>query len=189
TELRAFADGTVTALKIEPGQVMQPGQYAFTVASDGARDAVFNVDEGILTDSFAAQDFSVHLFDQPDVAASATLGEIAPTIDKSTGSVKVKLKMASPPGQMTLGSVVTTLAQYQSTKAVVLPASALTSDGGKPAVWIVAPDTNSVSLRQVTLQMFDSKSLVITAGLEVGERVVTEGASLIFPHQIVAFKE
>ncbi|WP_171015820.1 efflux RND transporter periplasmic adaptor subunit [Devosia sp. FKR38] len=189
TELRAFADGTVTALKVEPSQVVQPGQYAFTVANDGAREAVFDVDEGVLTERFAAQTFAVRLFERPEITAAAVLNEIAPTIDKATGSVKVKLKMASPPSEMTLGSVVATTAQYQVTSAIVLPASALTSSDGKPAVWVVAPDTSAVSLRLVTLDRFDAQSLVITGGVEPGERIVTAGASLVYPQQIVAFKE
>lgn len=189
TELKAFADGTVTALKVEPGQVVQPGQYAFTVANDGAREAVFDVDEGVLTDRFADQTFTVRMFERPEISADAVLSEIAPTIDKATGSVRVKLKMAAPPAEMTLGSVVATTAQYQITSAIVLPASALTSAKGQPAVWVVAPDTGAVSLRPVTLDKFDAQSLVITDGVAPGERIVTAGASLVYPQQIVAFKE
>lgn len=189
TELKAFADGTVTALKVEPGQVVQPGQYAFTVANDGAREAVFHVDEGVLTDQFAAQSFTVRLFERPEISAAAVLSEVAPTIDKTTGSVRVKLKMASPPAEMTLGSVVATTAQYQVTSAIVVPASALTSADGQPAVWVVEPQTHAVSLRPVALDKFDAQSLVITDGLTPGERIVTNGASLIYPQQIVAFKE
>ena len=189
TELKAFADGTVTALKVEPGQVVQAGQYGFTVANDGPREAVFHVDEGVLTDEFAKQSFTVRLFERPDISAPAVLNEIAPTIDKSTGSVRVKLKMDSPPADMTLGSVVVTTARYQVTPAIVVPASALTSANGQPAVWIVAPETHAVALRPVTLTKFDAQSLVITEGIEPGERVVTDGASLIYPQQIVAYKE
>ena len=189
TELKSFADGTVTALKVEPGQVVQPGQYAFTVANDGAREAVFHVDEGVLTDQFAKQTFTVRLLERPEVSATAELSEIAPTIDKSTGSVRVKLRMDAPPAQMTLGSVVGTTAQYQVTSAIVLPASALTSSDGQPAVWVVDPQTHAVALRPVTMDKFDAQSLVITDGVSPGERIVTDGASLIYPQQIVAFKE
>ena len=43
TELRAEADGIITAQKAEVGQVVAQAQTIFVLARDGARDAVFNV--------------------------------------------------------------------------------------------------------------------------------------------------
>ena len=189
TELRAFADGTVTARDIEVGQVVQAGQTGFTIANDGVREAVFNVDEGVLTDEFAAQSFTVQLFDNPDVRASAILSDISPTIDKTSGAVKITMKVQSPPPEMTLGSVVATTAVYLVTKAIVVPASALTYAAGVPAVWIVDPQTNTVSLREIELDSFGSNDLVITGGIEPGELIVTSGSNLVYPQQIVTPQE
>lgn len=189
TELRAFADGIITANSLELGQVVQAGQSAFTVASDGARKAIFYADEGVLTDLFSSQKFHVQMFDRPEIDAEAVLTEISPTIDVNSGSVKVTLLIADPPPEMTLGSVVSTTAQYRSTEAVVLPARALTSENGAAAVWVVDPATLSVSRRPITMQSFDSESLIVTAGVTPGERVVTAGANLVYPQQIVALKD
>ena len=48
TELRASAAGVITARKLEIGQVVDAGQSVFTLAQDGDRDAIFDVDERIL---------------------------------------------------------------------------------------------------------------------------------------------
>ena len=48
TELRASAAGVITERKLEIGQVVDAGQSAFTLAQDGDRDAIFDVDERIL---------------------------------------------------------------------------------------------------------------------------------------------
>ena len=48
TELRAGAAGVVTERELEIGQVVDAGQSAFTLAQDGDRDAIFDVDERIL---------------------------------------------------------------------------------------------------------------------------------------------
>ena len=66
---------------------------------------------------------------------------------------------------------------------------ALTSENGAPAVWVVDPATLSVSRRPITMQSFDSESLIVTAGVTPGERVVTAGANLVYPQQIVALKD
>lgn len=189
TELRAFSNGIVTARQIEVGQVAQAGQPAFTVAADGPRQAVFKVDEGVLTDAFAGQDFIVHSTGVPELTAIARLQEVAPTIDKTSGTVEIKLALSSAPAGMTLGSVVTTSGKYATARAMVLPASALTSDGGQPAVWVLDPATNVASRRKVELSAFDNSSLVIAAGIEPGDVVVTSGANLVFPGQTVRIKQ
>ncbi|MGO7594197.1 hypothetical protein AB9E13_34315, partial [Rhizobium leguminosarum] len=45
TELKADADGVITALNAEVGHVAQAAQVVFTLAHDGDRDAVFEVVE------------------------------------------------------------------------------------------------------------------------------------------------
>ena len=45
TQLRARAEGVITARKLEVGQIVQAAQTVFTVAQDGERDAVFDVPE------------------------------------------------------------------------------------------------------------------------------------------------
>lgn len=189
TELRAFSNGTVTARRIEIGQVVQAGQPAFTVAADGPREAVFEVDEGVLTDAFAAQDFIVRSTGDPEVSASARLQEVSPTIDKTSGTVEIRLAFSAAPAGMSLGSVVTTSGHYSTVRAMVLPAAALTSEGGEPAVWVLDPDTVVVSRRRVELAAFDNTSLVIVAGVDPGDLVVTAGANLVFPGQTVRIRQ
>ena len=48
TELRAGAAGVITARNFEVGQVVQVAQPAFSLAQDGEREAVFDVDEFFL---------------------------------------------------------------------------------------------------------------------------------------------
>ena len=45
TELRADAAGVITARRLETGQVVQAAQPVFSLAQDGDRDAIFDVNE------------------------------------------------------------------------------------------------------------------------------------------------
>jgi membrane fusion protein, multidrug efflux system len=189
TELRAFSSGIITARQIETGQVVQAGQPAFTLAIDGPRNAVFEVDEGVLTDVFAAQSFEVRSASVPQVTTTATLKEVSPTIDSTSGSIEITLALASTPDGMSLGSVVTTSGEFAAVRAVAVPASALTSENNQPAVWVVDPDSYVVTRRPVDLAAFNNASLVITDGLAAGDLVVTSGTNLLFPGQTVRTRQ
>jgi multidrug efflux pump subunit AcrA (membrane-fusion protein) len=76
-----------------------------------------------------------------------------------------------------------TLVQRQ---VVVLPASALSSSSGRPAVWVVDAETLEVTLRPVSVASYQSHTVIIEGGLEPGERVVTAGAKVLRPNQVVA---
>ena len=66
-----------------------------------------------------------------------------------------------------------------------VPAGALASANGNPAVWVVDPQDQTVSLRDVTVQRYDPDSVVIGQGLEGGEVVVTAGVHALRPGQKV----
>ncbi|MBN9332705.1 efflux RND transporter periplasmic adaptor subunit [Devosia sp.] len=189
TSLRAFVKGTIIDRQIEVGQVIQAGQPAYTVAADGPREAVFAVDEGVLSDALAAQSFVVRSVNDASSTAAATLSEISPTINKSTGSVEIKMTVSSPPEAMSLGSVVTTSGIYATIQAVVVPASALTSEDALAAVWVIDPQSHVATRRKVELAAFDNDSLVISGGISPGDLVVTAGANLLFPGQPVRVKQ
>ena len=72
---------------------------------------------------------------------------------------------------------------------IELPATALTMVDNKPAVWVVDRATQQVALRPVELQRQDSSDIVVTAGLEGGEVVVTAGVHALRPGQKVRFLE
>jgi multidrug efflux pump subunit AcrA (membrane-fusion protein) len=58
---------------------------------------------------------------------------------------------------------------------LAVPASALTQESGRPAVWVVDPQNHTVSLRDVEVLRYDPAAIVISQGLETGELVVTAG--------------
>jgi RND family efflux transporter MFP subunit len=188
TELKADASGVVTARNIEVGQVTQIASTAFTVAVDGPRDAIFNVYEGLVTRSIGDQQIQIVLFDNPAITATGIIREVSPTVDDASGTVRVKVAVQNPTPQMALGSVVIGTVKLPAVKAAVLPSSVLTSDNGKPAVWVVDPQTNAVDLRDVTVTAYESLSVAIGGGLQAGEQVVTTGGTRLRPTEIVAIK-
>ena len=64
-----------------------------------------------------------------------------------------------------------------------IPASALTEANGRPAVWVVDPQSKTVSLREVDVLRYDPATVVIGHGLEKGDVVVTAGVQTLHPGQ------
>ncbi len=189
TELRAGASGVITARKAEVGQVVQAAQPVFTIAHDGPRDAVFNVHEALFIREPVDRTVEIRLVSDPAVTATGQVREIAPVVDPASGTVQVKIGIERPPAGMTLGAAVSGESRFKPRKAVVLPWSALSSQKGVPAVWVVNPDSKAVSLRPIVVERYDTGQIVVREGLQPGELVVTAGAQLLRPNQAVALAE
>lgn len=185
TELRSSSAGIVTARNAEVGQVAQAAQTMFSLAEDGERDAVFHVYEAAFLHELASPDIDLSLVSDPKITAKGVAREVSPSTDTTSGTVRVKVAITSPPPAFALGSVVFGCATRKPRQVVLLPAGALTNIAGKPAVWIVDAKTLHVALKPVTVASYETQAVVIDGGLEPGERVVTAGAKLLRPNQTV----
>ena len=186
TELRAGVSGVVTSRGVEVGQVVQSGQTVLVVAQDGPRDAVFNVYESLTAQPPADDVVAVALQADPAVATTGTVREISPTVDPSSGTVRVKIGLKATPAGMGLGAVVVGRGRFAPHDAVELPWSALYRYDGRPAVWIYDPAGKTVSVRAVEIDRFGPDIIALKTGVEPGERVVIAGIQFLRPGQIVA---
>lgn len=187
TVLRASAAGVVTGRNLEVGQVMQAAQSAFTLALDGDRDAVFDVSESVF---FRAPEDRIvlTLLSDRSVTAVGHVREVSPAIDAKNSTVRVKVAIENPPAAMTLGSAIAGTARWRPTKQIVVPWNALMATGASPAVWVVDPQTKIVSLKPVTVDTYETGVVVVSGGLQPGERVVIDGGKLLSVGQSVSYE-
>lgn len=185
TELKADADGIVTVRNAETGQVVQAAQTMFSVARDGPRDAIFDVYESLLFEKPAEPKIQLALVSDPSVKTEGRIGEISPTIDTATGTVRVKIAMDTTPERMTLGAPVIGFASSVPSKLIVLPWTSLSAQDGKPAVWVVNSTDSTVNRKPVTIAAYETGSVLVSGGIAKGEVVVTEGGKMLRPGQVV----
>ncbi|MBD8905365.1 efflux RND transporter periplasmic adaptor subunit [Methylorubrum zatmanii] len=186
TELRAGVPGIVMSRTFEVGQVVQAGQAVMVLAQDGPRDAVFNVYEALTAKPPGDKTIRVTLQSDPAVAATGRVREISPTVDATSGTVRVKVGLEATPPSMSLGAVVIGRGRFATREAVVLPWSALYRSDDRPAVWIHDPATGTVSIRRVEIDRYGFDDIVLKAGVEPGETVVVAGIQFLRPGQRVA---
>ena len=186
TELRAGAAGVITARNLEVGQVVQLAQPVFSLAQDGEREAVFDVDEFFLGELDEGP-LALRLVSDSLVTAAGYVREISPAVDPKSSTVRVKVTILNSPAAMTLGSAVAGTRTSKSAAQITLPWTALTASGEKPAVWTIDPTTKTASLKAVTIGRYEADTVVIKGGLEPGERVVVNGGKLLSAGQPVIF--
>lgn len=185
TELKADAPGVVTATGAEAGEVVQAGQMIVKLARQGGRDAVFDVPAQLLRSAASDPVIDINLTDDTSITTRGRVREVAPQADPVTRTFAVRVGLTDPPAAMRLGATVTGHLHLETTPAIEIPATALTRSERQPAVWVVDPVKNTVSLRNVDVLSFDPASVTISQGLDTGEIVVTAGVQALHPGQSV----
>ena len=110
------------------------------------------------------------LSDDPQVRATGHVRQVAPQADSATRTFQVKVGINNPPEGMRLGSTVTGRIKLAAPEGVEVPASALTEGDGRPAVWVVDRQSQTVSLRTVDVVRYDPAERRDLAGAREGRR-------------------
>lgn len=182
TTLAAEADGVITAVNLEAGQVVSPGQAVMRFARPEEKEVVISVPESRLGELRDAREILVRVLAATDKPYRGRIREIAPHADPATRTFAVKITLLEPDGAVQLGMTASVaLGERTAAAAISLPLSALTQIDGRPAVWVVDPQTAQVNLRPVQVGAYREDGATVSAGLERGEVVVTAGV-----HKLVA---
>jgi len=179
------SSGTVTARRAEPGEVVGPGQPIIQLARQGGRDAVFDVPARVIQTAPANAEVVVVLSSDPKVRTTGRVREVAPQADPVTRTFKVRIGLNDPPAAMRLGSTVTGSVRLGAGQGIEIPASALTASDQRPAVWVLDPASNTVSLRNIEVLRYDLARVAVAEGLQPGDIVVTAGVQTLRPGQQV----
>jgi RND family efflux transporter MFP subunit len=190
TELKAEADGVITAKGAEPGEVVRAGQMILLLARQDGRDAVFDMPAQVIRDGMSTQqEVETWLADNPEIKTSGQIREVSPQADSATRTYQVKVGLKDVPSGMFLGSTVVGRLILQANLQIEIPSSALAMSQGKPAVWIVDTNDQTVHMKPVTVAQYTQDSVVVAEGLKTGERVVTAGAQALHEGQKVKLLE
>jgi RND family efflux transporter MFP subunit len=184
--LKASQSGVITGVDAEVGQVVSAGQPVVRLAHDGPRDAVFAVSEQLALGLKIGQSMTATLLStgQP---LKGKIRELAASADPVTRTYAVKLALDDS-ALLPLGATVNVHAAPMSagqTEVIKLPTSALRQEGAGSAVWVLDEASMTVNLKPVQVGTVDGNQVVISGGLQAGQKVVSAGVHVLTPGQKV----
>lgn len=186
TDLKAEAAGVITKKGAEPGEVVQAGQMILTMARQSGRDAVFGIPAQVIRDGLSLrQEVEVWLADNHTIRVAGKIREISPQADPTTKNHQIKVELIEPPSGMFLGATVVGRLKVQTDPLIEIPSPALTMIESKPAVWVIDAKDMRVYRREIVVGRYTPGSVIVTDGLQSGERVVTAGVQELHEGQAV----
>ncbi|MCK6426374.1 MAG: efflux RND transporter periplasmic adaptor subunit [Burkholderiaceae bacterium] len=190
SRLLADAAGVITAVEAEPGAVLAAGAPLLRLAQDGPRDVVFSVPEDrvevLRTLRGRPGALQVRPWAAPAQAPAlaARVREVAAAADPLTRTYLVKAELQG--GTLQLGQTATvTLSLPGPSGQIRLPPSALWEQGGRSMVWLLDAQAMTVTRQPVQISGALGRDLLVGAGLQPGQEVVTAGVHVLTEGQKV----
>ncbi len=177
-ELKADADGVITATLAEPGQVVALGQAVVRLAHRGEMEAVVALPETGLGEA-RKSNATVRLWSGPGHPFAAHLRELSPQADTATRTYAARFTIENPDDTVALGMTATVvLSRAADAPVAKVPLAAILNRGAGPTVYRVDND-GMLERRQVTISSFNEVAALVTSGLRDGDEIVTLGVQML----------
>ena len=185
-DLLADAEGIVTDIRADVGQVVAAGTPVAVLARDGEKEVAIAAPEQDVVHFAKDQTVDVRFWADADLRLPGRVREIAGSADPASRTYAIRITLPADP-RVRLGMTATVEAHVPvAAGSVVVPLSALAEAAGRPRVWVVDTATATVEPRGVTLGRVTPEGVRIVDGLKPGERVVTAGVQFLTPGKKVA---
>jgi RND family efflux transporter MFP subunit len=174
SELKADADGVITATLAEPGQVVAIGQPVVRLAHRGEKEAVVALPETWLAEARSSKAM-VQLWSGPGRNFTARLRELSPQADAATRTYAARFTIENPDDSVALGMTATVaLSHFADVSVAKLPLAAILNRGTGPSVYVVNK-SDALELRPVKVASFNEETALVTSGISNGDRIVKLG--------------
>lgn len=194
--------GIVGAIPVAQGEQVGPGITLTKVSGNGDVMAEFSVAEDVLADEAAAikgKSWSEYLKTLPEVtfvqkdgkeyAQKGTMFSVTGMVDKTTGTVTCKAKFPNPQGLLFSGQQGTVVIPFSVKGVIVIPQTAVVKIQDKAIVYKVDKNNCAQSVIVTVVNVATGKDVVVTSGLNAGDKIVTVGANNVTEGQQVVFPE
>jgi RND family efflux transporter MFP subunit len=187
TVLTANADGVVSDITIEPGQVVSAGQPVAHLAAAGEREVAIQVPEQDLQAVKRASRFEVELWAGKQ-SFVGKLRELSATADPATRTYAARISITNPSDALQPGMT----ANVQLPQAAAhgteqrLPLTALLDQGGQHYLWTIDKSSLKVSRSRVQVKAVGDSWASVAGAPPAGSLVVTAGVHLLRDGQRVS---
>lgn len=182
--LYADADGVITAVQAEVGQVVAAGTPVVKLARTGEKEVRVSIPEDQIEVLRQVTDLAVKTWANSNVAISGRLRELSPIADPATRTYTAKISLPRAGPEIRLGMTATVQFAAPALPGIHLPMTALVNSKEGTAVWVV--ENSVVKLVPVQVASATGTEVLVAQGLSAGQSVVTAGVNQLRPGQKVS---
>jgi membrane fusion protein, multidrug efflux system len=186
TTLEAPADGVVTAIMAESGQVVADGRSVAKLTQGSEVEVKVGVPERLVA-GLAESASHITYWSMPGQSSKTKLRELSPTADAITRTYEGRFTILDPPPELQLGMSATLhLNNKNGGDSISVPAGALSGRsetlvnvGGvmknSPIVWKVVDDAGHILAVPVEVVRYGEDEVIVRGELSEGDRIVSAG--------------
>jgi RND family efflux transporter MFP subunit len=174
--------GTVTSRTVNPGEVIEANKEIMRVTDLSSVWVVGQVYEKDLARIRVGSGASITSDAYPGRVFRGQVSYVDPRLDTATRTAQVRIELANPGQTLKLGMYVNiafaTLGGSEST-APVIPVTAVQNINNQQVVFVATSDPNVFAMRPVRLGSESNGLYPVLEGLNVGDRIVTDGSFML----------
>jgi membrane fusion protein, multidrug efflux system len=187
TNLTADRDGVITMIQAEPGQVVEAGNLIVKIAGTQETEVLVAVPESRMVEVPLNAEVTVRLWADQQKVYPGIIREISPAADPATRAFNVRVAIQDADELVKLGMTARVKFNPQNSQesgGFLIPSAALTEVNGKKTVWVI--DTNNKAQpRTVEASEFGEDGILISSGLQEGEKIAIAGVHTLMKDQTV----
>ena len=182
--LVADADGVVTALQAEAGQVVAAGTPVVQLARTGEKEARISIPEDQVELVRQVKEMQVRIWANQALVLRGQLRELSPVADPATRTYTAKISIPNAPPEVRLGMTATVSFITKANKNLIrLPLTALLNEKNQTSLWVI--ENGVVKSVPVQVGGVMGNEVVIASGVNAGQMIVTAGVNTLRPGQKV----
>lgn len=181
-------DGVVAQLFVESFESVTAQQRILTIQGSNSVDAIIQVPASFVINAERIEpiDTIVYLDAAPDLAFPAELAETTAIADSSSQTFEARFRFEPPEDLLVLPGMTGVVEgrfrfiEEELNEQLTVPVAAIIAEAGQPYVWIIEPETSTVTRRDIVVGQGVGEQVEVVTGLEAGDTIVAAGGQYLF---------
>ena len=199
--LTSPVSGVIGEISVFAGDMVTPGTQLTIVSGNMQMEAEFSLPESLVeymaSSGLTRDDKAKRLAEMPDVTFvmkngteyqhKGRISSLTGVVNATTGSLACKATFPNPEGHLFSGIQGTVVLPYSQRDVILIPQTAVVRLQDKSLVYKVKADSTATAVTVTTTDTGNGKDVIVTEGLNIGDRIVTVGANNVQEGQRVLF--